>query len=52
MLVGSNEEETTTNSNTASSPKTFDNIMTWFIVLVISMIGLTIGTLKVKKIKK
>lgn len=52
VLVGSNEEETTTNSNTASSPKTFDNIMTWFIVLVISMIGLTIGTLKVKKIKK
>lgn len=54
VLVGSNEEETTTNNtnNSTTSPKTFDNIMTWFIVLIISMIGLVLGTIKTKKIKK
>ena len=51
-LIGSNDESTTDTSNnkgTASSPKTFDNIMTWFIVLAISVIGLVFGIIKAKK---
>lgn len=49
VLVGSNEEETTTNKGTTNSPKTFDSIYTWVIALVIATIGLVFGVLKLKK---
>ncbi|MEE3342925.1 MAG: InlB B-repeat-containing protein [Bacilli bacterium] len=64
-LVGSNEDNSTTNgsstsnsagkgesTNSSSNPKTSDNIYIWFITLGISLIVLLIGTIKALKLKK
>ncbi len=62
VLVGSNEETTSgttteaasSNSGTATTPKTFDNIYTWVIVLAISGVGILVliaSSLRAKKVK-
>ena len=54
--INSNEESTITygktNENTKKSPKTGDNIMTYIILLIISLIGISIVVLYISKKRK
>ena len=56
VLIGSNTDntttDTTTNKGTASSPKTYDGIMTYVITLTVSILGLTVLLIANKKNSK
>ena len=50
-LTGSNTS-TSNNTNTTNNPQTGDNIYIWFGMLIISILGLSLGTFTATKFKK
>ena len=50
-LTGSNTS-TSNNTNTTNNPQTGDNIYVWFGMLIISILGLSLGTFTATKFKK